>query len=152
MAKDLQAQAELMFHLGDPQVQMVRRCNRSAEIWAFLRSVYHHEDLITQVVSLKRLLMVSLSENQEIIKFLDEWRTLLDNALLSGLQLDSNLQAMLLLAALPSSWRPFITTQASVANLTVESLMARIRQEELMRNGAHNASGMTPTPSIQYVQ
>ncbi len=152
MAKDLQAQAELMFHLGDPQVQMVRRCNTSAEIWAFLRSVYHHEDLITQVASLKRLLTASLSENQEIIKFLDEWRTLLDNALLSGLQLDSNLQAMLLLAALPSSWRPFITTQASVANLTVESLMARIRQEELMRNGAHNASGMTPTPSIQYVQ
>jgi hypothetical protein len=36
MAKDLQAQAELMFHLGDPQVQMVRRCNTSAEIWTFL--------------------------------------------------------------------------------------------------------------------
>jgi hypothetical protein len=75
---------------------------------------------------------------------------LLDNALLDVLQLDSNLQSMLLLAALPSSWRPFITTQASVANLTVESLMARIRQEEIIRNGAHNTSGVALTPSTQY--
>ncbi len=28
--------------------------------------------------------------------------------------------------------------------------MARIRQEEVMRNGAHNASGIAPTPSTQY--
>ena len=34
MTKDLQAQAELMFHLGDSQVQMARRCKTSAEIWA----------------------------------------------------------------------------------------------------------------------
>ena len=151
-AKDLQAQAELMFHLGDPQVQMVRRCNTSAEIWKVLRSTYHHEDLITQVASLKKLLISSVTENQEITKFLDEWRMLLDNALLSGLQLDSNLQAMLLLAALPSSWRPFITTQASMTGLTVESLMARIRQEEIMRNGAHHSNATFPTPSTQYVQ
>ena len=150
MTKDLQAQAELMFHLGDPQVQMVRRCNTSAEIWTFLCNNYHHEDLITQVASLKKLLASSLTENQEIIKFLDDWRTLLDNTILSGLHLDSNLQAMLLLAALPSSWRPFITTQASAASLSVESLMARIRQEEMMRNGVHNTSGVTPTPLIQY--
>jgi hypothetical protein len=96
------------------------------EVWTILRSIYHHEDLITQVASLKRLLIVSLSKNQEIIEFLDEWWTLLDNALLSGLQLDSNIQAMLLLAALPSSWRPFITTQTSMGNLTVESLMTCI--------------------------
>jgi hypothetical protein len=149
IAKNLQAQVELMFHLRDPQVQMVRRCNTSAEIWTLLRSNYHHEDLITQVASLKKLLVSSLAENQEILKFLDEWCMLLDNALLAGLQFDSNLQSKLLLAALPSSWRPFITTQASVGNLTVESLMARIWQEEIMRNGAHNTSGVVLTPSTQ---
>ena len=123
---------------------------RRAEIWTLLRSNYHHEDLITQVASLKRLLVASLAENQEISKFLDDWRMLLDNALLSGLQLDPNLQAMLLLAALPASWRPFITTQASVTSLTIETLMTRIRQEEIMRNGAHSTSGVAPTPSTQF--
>jgi hypothetical protein len=57
---------------------------------------------------------------------------------------------MLLLAALPSSWRSCITTQASVANLTVKSLMVRIRQKEIMRNGAHNTGGVALTPSTQY--
>ncbi|MCO5564436.1 hypothetical protein L7F22_018097 [Adiantum nelumboides] len=148
LAKDLQAQSELMLHLGDRQVQMVRRCQSSPEIWAFLCSTYHHEDLITRVTALKKLLLAVLTEHQDISKFLDDWRTLLDNALLSGLLLDDSLQAMLLLAALPTSWRPFITTQASVVGLTVETLIARILQEDAMRGNS------TPTtiPSSQYVQ
>ncbi|MCO5569460.1 hypothetical protein L7F22_023172 [Adiantum nelumboides] len=148
LAKDLQAQSELMLHLGDRQVQMVRRCQSSPEIWAFLRSTYHHEDLITRVTALKKLLLAVLTEHQDISKFLDDWRTLLDNALLLGLLLDDSLQAMFLLAALPTSWRPFITTQASVVGLTVETLIARILQEDAMRGNS------TPTtiPSSQYVQ
>ncbi|MCO5593534.1 hypothetical protein L7F22_047548 [Adiantum nelumboides] len=148
LAKDLQAQSELMLHLGDRQVQMVWRCQSSPEIWAFLHSTYHHEDLITRVTALKKLLLAVLTEHQDISKFLDDWRTLLDNALLSGLLLDDSLQAMFLLAALPTSWRPLITTQASVVGLTVETLIARILQEDAMRGNS------TPTtiPSSQYVQ
>ncbi|MCO5598400.1 hypothetical protein L7F22_052495 [Adiantum nelumboides] len=130
------------------KVQMVRRCQSSPEIWAFLRSTYHHEDLITRVTALKKLLLAVLTEHQDISKFLDDWRTLLDNALLSSIFLDDSLQAMLLLTALPTSCRPFITTQASVVSLTVETLIARILQEDAMRGNS------TPTtiPSSQYVQ
>eukprot|EP00250_Pteridium_aquilinum_P035230 c892_g1_i1 orf=2-1174(-) len=148
-AKDLQAQAELMLHLGDRQVQMVRRCQTSAEISTFLRRTYHHEDLITRVTTLKKLLGSALGESQDTIKFVDEWPILLDNALLSGLQLDESLQSMLLLAALPSSWRPFITTQASVVGLTIETLITRILQEDAMRTSSNQA----PVPlSTQYLQ
>ncbi|MCO5569408.1 hypothetical protein L7F22_023120 [Adiantum nelumboides] len=136
-AKDLQAQAELMLHLGDRQVQMVRRCQSSQEIWNFLHSAYHHEDLITRVTALKKLLGSALNEHQDTAKFLDEWRVLLDNALLSGLQLDDSLQSMFLLAALPPSWRPFITTQASVVGLTAETLIARMLQEDAMRTSTN---------------
>ncbi|MCO5595089.1 hypothetical protein L7F22_049127 [Adiantum nelumboides] len=111
-AKDLQAQAELMLHLGDRQVQMVRRCQTSAKIWTFLCATYHHEDLITRVTALKKLLAVVLTEHQATPQFVEDWHTLLDNALLLGLQLDDSLQSMLLLTTLPSSWQPFITTQA----------------------------------------
>ncbi|MCO5605669.1 hypothetical protein L7F22_059852 [Adiantum nelumboides] len=126
---------------------MVRRCQSSPEIWAFLRSTYHHEDLITRVTALKKLLLAVLMEQQDTSKFLDDWRTLLDNVLLSGLLLDDSLQAMLLLAALPTSWRPFITTQASVVGLIVETLIARILQEDAM----HGNSTPTTIPSSQYV-
>ncbi|MCO5562671.1 hypothetical protein L7F22_016299 [Adiantum nelumboides] len=150
-AKDLQAQAELMLHLGDRQVQMVRRCQTSAEIWTFLRATYHHEDLITRVTALKKLLAAVLTEQQATPQFVEDCCTLLDNALLSGLQLDDSLQSMLLLAALPSSWRPFITTQASVTCLTVETLIARILQEDTMRSGTSSSPG-TNNPSAQYMQ
>ncbi|MCO5559434.1 hypothetical protein L7F22_013034 [Adiantum nelumboides] len=69
--KDLQAQSELMLHLGDRQVQMVRCCETSAEIWAFLRSTYHHEDLITRITVLKKLLSAILLEQQNTQKFVD---------------------------------------------------------------------------------
>ncbi|MCO5584555.1 hypothetical protein L7F22_038483 [Adiantum nelumboides] len=127
---------------------MVRRYQSSPKIWAFLCSTYHHEDLITRVTALKKLLLAVLTEHQDISKFLDDWHTLLDNALLSGLLLDDSLQAMFLLAALPTSWRPFITTQASVVGLTVETLIARILQEDAM----HGNSTPTTIPSSQYVQ
>ncbi|MCO5596989.1 hypothetical protein L7F22_051061 [Adiantum nelumboides] len=133
---------------------MVRRCQSSPEIWAFLRSIYHHEDLITRVTALKKLLLAVLTEQQDISKLLDDWRTLLDNALLSGLLLDDSLQAMFLLAALPTSWRPFITTQALVVGLTVETLIARILQEDAIRDTSAEwlldtgaTHHMTPTSS-----
>ncbi|MCO5569486.1 hypothetical protein L7F22_023199 [Adiantum nelumboides] len=143
--KDLQAQSELMMHLGDRQVQMVRHCQSSVEIWAFLRTTYHHEDLITRITALKKLMVTVLLEHQETSKFLDEWRALLDNVLLAGLQLDESLQAMLLLAALPSSWRPFITTQASIVGLTVETLTSRILQEDTIRGSSSNSLSSIPT-------
>lgn len=74
-AKDLQAQAELMLHLGDRQVQMVRRCQTSAEILTFLCTNYHHEDLITRVTALKQLLAASLTEQQATPQFVEDWRT-----------------------------------------------------------------------------
>ena len=40
---------------------------------------------------------------------------------------------MLLLAALPSSWRVFITTQATTDNLQLQNLVAKIQQEEALR-------------------
>ncbi|MCO5552516.1 hypothetical protein L7F22_006028 [Adiantum nelumboides] len=144
----LEVQVETKYKTTTKKVQMVRRCQSSPEIWAFLRSTYHHKDLITHVRALKKLLLAVLTEHQDTSKFLDDWCTLLDNALLSGLLLDDSLQAMLLLAALPTSWRPFITTQASVVGLTVETLIARILQEDAM----HGNSTPTTIPSSQYVQ
>jgi hypothetical protein len=59
---DLQVQVELMFHLKDPKVHMVRQWNISAEIWMILWYNDHHEDFIMQVTSLKNLLIASLKE------------------------------------------------------------------------------------------
>ncbi|KAH6556867.1 hypothetical protein KP509_1Z148700 [Ceratopteris richardii] len=114
---------------------MVRLCTSSAQIWKSLQSHYHHEDLITRVSALKKLLAARLLENISTIHFIDEWCS------------------MLLLAALPSSWRSFITTQASVIGLTVDSLVARILQEETLRSNteaSESASTLNSTRRLRY--
>ncbi|KAI5069064.1 hypothetical protein GOP47_0015365 [Adiantum capillus-veneris] len=113
-----------------------------------LRETYDHEDLITRVTSLKNLLAVVLTEQQPTPQFVKDWHTLLENSLLLGLQLDANLQSMLLLAALPCSWQPFITTQASVVGLTVEMLIAHILQEDILHSGT-TSSSVANTPCAQ---
>ncbi|KAH7404210.1 hypothetical protein KP509_15G015900 [Ceratopteris richardii] len=116
IAKDLQAQADLLLYLGDRQVQIVWRATTGAEIWTTLRTNYHHEGLTTQVTTLKRLLSASLSEQQS-----------------------THLQSMLLLTALPQFWHPFITTEASVVGLTNDKLIARILQEDTMRQNTRSS-------------
>ncbi|KAH7422068.1 hypothetical protein KP509_13G089000 [Ceratopteris richardii] len=55
---------ELLMHLGDRQVQPICQCSIPAEIWTVLHSTYHHDDLITRVTTLKKLLSSSLANNQ----------------------------------------------------------------------------------------
>ncbi|MCO5600212.1 hypothetical protein L7F22_054322 [Adiantum nelumboides] len=49
---------------------------------------------------------------------------------------------MILLAALPSSWRAFITTQASSVDLQLQPLVAKILQEEALRGQSTGAQPM----------
>lgn len=103
-----------------------------------------------QPITVKIWLHVSLALRnyslQATSQLVDEWRTLLDNALLLGLRLDDKLQSMLFLVALPSSWQHFITTQASIVSLAVETLIAQILQKATMHNSA-SSTFATSTPS-----
>lgn len=84
-ARDLAAWMEIILHLGDPQLQMLRTFNTSNQIWPLLRSTYEHTDLISQVTILKKLMNLNMVDTQLATPFLDEWITLLDDAAISGL-------------------------------------------------------------------
>lgn len=107
--KDINAQTEIIGHYADRQVQMVRSMSSAQAIWNFFQKSYEHTDLIYQVSLIKRLVNSNMQEGQNTAKFLDTWQALLDEVLISGLGIPKTLQAMLLLAALPASWRAFIT-------------------------------------------
>lgn len=62
--------------------------------------------LPSQVTILKKLINLEMIDEQATDKFVEEWQRLLDNAIIAGLTIPADLQVMLLLAALPSSWRP----------------------------------------------
>ena len=139
--KDLAAKMEIIVHLGDRQVQLVRSLPTSNAIWKLLRSTYKHTDLVSQVTLLKRLVNLVMSEGQQASQFIEDWQKVLDDAAIAGLVIPEKLQCMLLLAALPSSWRAFITTQSSSSKLQLQSLLAKIILENDLH---HNTSSVKP--------
>lgn len=111
--KDHSTQTKIVLHLSDKQVQLIRLVTTSKEMWDFLKREYEHTDLPSQVTLLKRLINLEMKDEQSADTFVDDWQTLLDNAVISGVVIPETLQTMLLLAALPSTWRSFITTKSS---------------------------------------
>ncbi|MCO5566476.1 hypothetical protein L7F22_020153 [Adiantum nelumboides] len=146
ITRDLAGQTELLMHLHDTQAQLVRELNSSAAIWKFLEDTYKPTDRITQVTAMKKLIQHTLADNTDVKVFLQSWRVLLDNVLLSGFALDANQQGTFLLMALPSSWRSFISTQSATAALSMTDLYARTLQEDsLHTSSASTSSGLTLT-------
>ena len=147
--KDLAARTELLLALGDRQVQMVHDCATSHEVWDLLRTHYEHTYLSSQVTVHRSLINLKMQDNQSAIQFLDDWNAALYQATIVGLRIPDDMQVMILLVALPPSWRPFVTTQSSQANLTLRALTTRIIQEEHMRI-SHSPSSPSIAMATQF--
>ncbi|MCO5578989.1 hypothetical protein L7F22_034187 [Adiantum nelumboides] len=117
------------------------------EIWDRLNESYEHKDVSSQVTLLKKLTNLSMDETTSVEKFLESWRNALDDVALSGLALPENVQAVMLLAALPSSWQAFISTK-SAATLTVPTLIPSIMQEQTLRMSKNYPSSSSPTSGL----
>lgn len=81
---------------------------------------------------------MTLTEEQEVPKFVESWRLQLDDTILSGVDLGNHL-----LAALPSTWQPFITTRTN-AQLTIPTLIPAILQEHILRTTVSCSSSHNP--------
>ncbi|MCO5580381.1 hypothetical protein L7F22_034248 [Adiantum nelumboides] len=88
-----------------------------------------------------------MDETSPVEKFCESWRNALDDVALAGLDLPENVQAVMLLAALPSSWQPFVSTK-TVATLTVPTLISSIMQENILRMSKQNPSSISTTSNL----
>jgi len=98
--KNINTKAEILLHLGDKQVQQIRTLTTAEAIWVRLRALYEHNDITTQMANLKKLTSFILEEDQDVLKFLDDWQRLLDDTIISGLVMVDPMPAALLL----NSW------------------------------------------------
>ncbi|MCO5559277.1 hypothetical protein L7F22_012873 [Adiantum nelumboides] len=142
-SKNNSAKMELILHCQDRQVQMVKKLTIANAIWKFFEKNYEHTDLVYQVSLIKKLVNTTMQEGQSSSKFLETWQILLNGVLVSGLAIPEELQSMLLLASLPASWRAFITTQATTANLQLQNLVAKIHQEETLHDQTNSSQKST---------
>ncbi|MCO5571352.1 hypothetical protein L7F22_025090 [Adiantum nelumboides] len=127
LKKDLEARTELVRHMGDRQVQLVRQLNTSKEMWDSLQQRYQQTNVVSRVLLHRKLNEVHHKNHNNTEAFLDAWQQANDNLMISGLLLPREIQVTILLAALPDSWQSFISTQSTNAALTINELFALIR-------------------------
>lgn len=140
---DAKAISDIILSIGDRQVDLVHRLPTSREIWERLKLIYEHSDIASQVSAHRRLVNHSLQESASVPNFLEEWQGFLDEATTAGLQFSDSQVVTMLLSALPPTWSSFVTTQGTVANLTLPILIGRILQEDTMHKNSRNNSTST---------
>ena len=137
---------EVILCLGDRQIQIVRGCTTSREIWDRLKTTYEQSDIASQVAAHRQLMDEHLKENESVINFLENWQSLVDKASIAGLNFSDPQLVSMLLSALPPSWNPFVTTHSSTQNLTLAQLIGKMLQENTMRTtSSHAHSNATST-------
>ena len=112
---------------------MVGSQQLSNAMWEFLKVKYSYTNLPKWVTNLKKLTSLTLKENEGVETFLDMWMTQLDEVILFGVNLHDEVQVMLLLATLSSTWKPFITAQSTITYQTLDQLFSTIQQGKPMR-------------------
>ncbi|MCO5604590.1 hypothetical protein L7F22_058758 [Adiantum nelumboides] len=132
-ARDLKARLEMLLHMEDAQTQAVRSLTTAKAIWDYLIATYERKNKASQVNLYKKLNSLHMEEDGEADKFIRLWRLAMDDLIIFGLVLPDEFQAVLLLAALPPSWQPFVTTKTNVPNLTLPLLIPSILEEYEMR-------------------
>ncbi|MCO5567452.1 hypothetical protein L7F22_021143 [Adiantum nelumboides] len=131
--KDLEARTEITLHLGDKQLQLVRQTKTAKEMWTVLKQQYQRTNVVSRVLLHKQLNELTMKVFPSTDVFLDAWQKANDDLLIAGLVLPEEIQVTILLAALPDDWQSFITTHSTNSTLTVNELLALIRQEDLLR-------------------
>lgn len=138
------ARADIILHSGDSQIQIVHSMQTSKDVWDLLRVTYARTDVASQVNAHQELINLHLLEEDSIPDFLDCWQATLDNTVSAGLHIPPLQQVMILLSALPASWRAFVTTQTGLANITLPELISKISQEDSMRKQTDKSTPSQP--------
>ena len=121
---DLNDRLELL-HMEDTLKKSVRTLTTFKQIWDKLVADYLHMDVMSQVANFKTLIHMNMNENEDVI--------------LLGLSFPSSVQSALLLPGLPPSWKLFISTKSTLANIIL-ALVASMSQENIIRRAINQPS------------
>lgn len=139
-SRDSKARSEILLHCGEKQLLMLKPLSTSKVVWDKLKQLYERSNKASQVNLHKQLCHLSMTDNDDVINFLEHWQSVLQEAAIAGCQFDDTQQVMLLLSALPDSWSAFITTQGGISTLTFTELISNILQQNAINNSNTESS------------
>ena len=123
-------------HVSDCTSEKLRKMETAQEMWMHLRTIYEPQNDAQQAHTLRALVNYKMNDEQPVGECLSIWQKKLNNVLISGLEIHSKLQKILLLAALPHSWFTFRTNQNSVnCPILIDPLRILDRKKQCAHKG-----------------
>ncbi len=98
------------------------------EICDKLKCTYQQINVTTQVTSHTKLIKIHMVSNANVIKFLDEFKSLVDDVVVVHFNIPKPQLVILRLKVMPISWQVFITTQGSQINMILATLTNKMKQ------------------------
>lgn len=86
--KDLEARTEIIMHLGDRQLQLVRTLEISQGMWILLQSQYQQTNVVSRVLLHKQLNEIQMVTYHTTEAFLEAWKSANDNLQIAGQRLE----------------------------------------------------------------
>lgn len=139
-SKDSEARSDILLHCGDKQLALLKSLPTSKAVWDKLKQLYERSNRASQVNLHKQLCHLRMSENDDVVSFLENWQSVLQDTATAGCEFNDAQQVMLLLSALPNSWSAFVTTQGGITTLTFSELISNILLQTAINSSKSESS------------
>jgi hypothetical protein len=101
--KDLDAKTDIIIHISNRHVDLMKDLESSKEIWDTLKDIYAPSDRITKVMSLCHFMTLQMKEEDSFDYFINKYFSAYDNASSVTNKIEEDMKKDILLGALPSS-------------------------------------------------
>jgi len=137
--KDKMAKSDLILSISPNELQQIRGCVTSREIWLKLESIYASKGPARKATLLKQLTLQRLQEGQDVREHLLKFFDAVDKLKVMGVLINEDLLSIMLLYSLPASYENFRCAMESHEKLpNAETLKVKIIEESEARMQKNN--------------
>ena len=123
-------------------IPLIQSCNGPVDVWKVLCSNFEKNSLMAKLMLRKRYHMMEMAEGSSADEFLREMSEITDRLSALGAPVSAEDQVLILLASLPASYRPLVTTLgAQKTRLDMITVKNAILEEEMHGAGHEGVTG-----------
>ncbi|GBP28155.1 Retrovirus-related Pol polyprotein from transposon TNT 1-94 [Eumeta japonica] len=144
---DRKAKSEVILAISSTELQHVRGCNTSREVWQKLASVYASKGPARKALLLKQLMLHKMSEGGDVRDHVNKFSDIVDRLGAMDIQVNKDLLSIMLLFSLPDSYEGFkCAIESRDELLEVEALKVKILEKsEVGSNSVVELAGSVRT-------
>lgn len=149
--KNMLACSALLMLIEDYNYSYIQECTMAKDAWDILEAAFKDSGICRRVDMLKHLISLKLNECESMEDYINQMTTTTLKISKSGLKIDDEIIASLMLAGLPDDYRPMVMAiENSSEKLSTDKIKTRLLQEvnyEKSNNGASALVAKSKTKS-----